>query len=164
LTECKTCNGISLFSDWEASGNPGDLQKASLLYPAPRELGEAIPKEIRKSYEEAKKVEKISPNAFAVLLRRSLELLCRDQKAKGKNLKEQIADLSKMGLIPNTIVEMAETLRFIGNIGAHEIEVDIDQGETSAIDDFLVAMLEYVYVAPNKITKLKDSISKKSKK
>jgi hypothetical protein len=79
-------------------------------------------------------------------------------------LKEQIGNLSEMGLIPNTIVEMAETLRFIGNIGAHEIEVDIDQAETSAIDDFFVAMLEYVYVAPNKITKLKDSISKKSKK
>jgi len=59
---------------------------------------------------------------------------------------------------------MAETLRFIGNIGAHEIEVDIDQTETRAIDDFLVAMLEYVYVAPNKIKNLKDSISKKSKK
>ncbi|MDO8886181.1 DUF4145 domain-containing protein [Candidatus Oleimmundimicrobium sp.] len=164
LTECKTCNGISLFSDWEGSGNTGDLRNASQLYPSSRELGKAIPEEIRKSYEEAKKVEKLSPNAFVVLLRRSLELLCRDQKAKGRNLKEQIADLSKMGLIPNTIVEMAETLRFIGNIGAHEIEVDIDQAEISAIDDFLVAMLEYVYVAPNKITKLKDSISKKSRK
>src|SRR4030043_1210772 len=75
LTECKTCNGICLFSDWEASDNPGDLQKATLLYPTPRALGEAIPKEIRKSYEEARKVEKISPNAFAVLIRRSLELL-----------------------------------------------------------------------------------------
>ena len=50
LTECKTCNGICLFSDWEASDNPGDLQKASLLYPAPRALGEAIPKEIREKF------------------------------------------------------------------------------------------------------------------
>ena len=164
LTECKTCNGISLFSDWEASDNPGDLQKASQLYPPPRELGEAIPKEIRKSYEEARKVEKISANAFAVLIRRSLELLCRDQKAKGNNLKEQIADLSERGIIPNKLVEMAETLRFIGNIGAHEIEVDIDQTETRAIDDFLVAMLEYVYVAPNKIKNFKDTIAKKSNK
>jgi hypothetical protein len=164
LTECKTCNGICLYSDWEASDNPGDLQKASLLYPAPRALGEAIPKEIRKSYEEARKVEKISPNAFAVLIRRSLELLCKDQKAKGNNLKEQIADLSAKGIIPTTLVEMAETLRFIGNIGAHKIEVDIDLEETSAIDDFLVAMLEYVYVAPNKIKKLRESISKKSEK
>jgi hypothetical protein len=163
LTECKTCNGICLFSDWEASDNPGDLQKATLLYPAPRALGEAIPKEIRKSYEEARKVEKISPNAFAVLIRRSLELLCKDQKAKGNNLKEQIADLSERGIIPKPLVAMAETLRFIGNIGAHKIEVNIDLEETSAIDDFLVAMLEYVYVAPDKIKKLRDSISMKSK-
>lgn len=161
LTECKTCKGISLYGDWEASDDPGNLREAKLLYPAPRKLGEAIPKEIRKSYEEAKKIEKISPNAFAVLIRRSLELLCRDQKAKGNNLKEQIADLSERGLIPNTLVEMAETLRFMGNIGAHKIESNIDQTEISAIDDFLIAMLEYVYVAPHKIKKFKDSISKK---
>jgi len=139
------------------------FKKATLLYPAPRALGEAIPKEIRKSYEEARKVEKISPNAFAVLIRRSLELLCKDQKAKGNNLKEQIADLSERGIIPKPLVAMAETLRFIGNIGAHKIEVNIDLEETSAIDDFLVAMLEYVYVAPDKIKKLRDSISMKSK-
>lgn len=164
LTECKTCKDICLFTDWEASENPGDLAEATLLYPLKHKLGETIPSEISKSYEEAKKVEKISPNAFAVLIRRSLELLCRDQKAKGNNLKEQIADLSAKGIIPNTLVEMADTLRFIGNIGAHEIEFDFDKSEIHAIDDFLVAMLEFVYVAPNKIKNLRDSISKKSKK
>jgi len=163
LTECKTCKSICLFTDWEASDNPGNLTEATLLYPSKRKLGEAIPHEINKSYEEAKKVENISPNAFAVLIRRSLELLCRDQKAKGNNLKEQIADLSSRGVIPNTLVEMADTLRFMGNIGAHEIEFDFDKSEIHAIDDFLVAMLEFVYVAPNKIKNLRDSISKKSK-
>jgi hypothetical protein len=164
LTECKTCKGICLFTDWAASTNPGNLAEATLLYPSKRKLWETIPSEINKSYEEAKKVEKISPNAFAVLIRRSLELLCRDQKAKGSNLKEQIADLSFKGIIPNTLVEMADTLRFMGNIGAHEIEFDFDESEIQAIDDFLVAMLEFVYVAPNKIKNLRDSISKKSNK
>ena len=164
LTACKTCNEICLFSDWELSDNPGNLNEAVPFYPYKRKLAEAVPKEIRKSYEEAKKVEKISPNAFAVLTRRSLELLCKDQKAKGNNLKEQISDLSAKGNIPSTLIEMADTLRFLGNIGAHEIEFDFEKSETQAMDDFLVAMLEYVYVAPNKIRNLLDSISKKSKK
>jgi hypothetical protein len=59
---------------------------------------------------------------------------------------------------------MADTLRFIGNISAHEMKISLEKLETKAMDDFLLAVLEYVYVAPNKIRKFKDSITKMMKK
>jgi hypothetical protein len=146
------------------SDNPGELKTANLLYPHERKLDSAIPEIIKKSFEEAKRVERISPNAFAVLVRRSLELLCKDQNAKGTNLKNQISDLCSRGVIPETLMEMANTLRFLGNLGAHEIDFDFERQETQAMQDFLVAMLEYVYVAPGRIKSLQESIEKKTKK
>jgi hypothetical protein len=164
LARCTTCKNISLFSDWDFDEAPGDLKRAALLYPSKKRLDNVVPKAIKDSFEEAKKVERVSPNAFAVLTRRSLELLCKDQKAKGGNLKEKIHDLSLRGIIPATLTEMAEALRFLGNLGAHDIEFDFEREETQAMEDFLVAMLEYVYVAPDRIKKLTDSVSKKTKK
>jgi hypothetical protein len=61
-------------------------------------------------------------------------------------------------------MEMANTLRFLGNLGAHEIDFDFERQETQAMQDFLVAMLEYVYVAPGRIKSLQESIEKKTKK
>lgn len=164
LSRCATCKNISLFSDWELSTKPGSLKEATLLYPSKRKIDDIVPKAIKDSFEEAKKVEKISPNAFAILIRRSLELLCKDQKAKGGNLKEKINDISLKGIIPATLTEMAEALRFLGNLGAHDIEFNFEREETQAMEDFLVAMLEYVYVAPDRIRKLTESVNKKTTK
>jgi hypothetical protein len=164
LTCCGTCKGVSIYTDWEMSDKAGELKSANLLYPHEPKLDQTIPEIVKKSFEEARRVERISPNAFAVLIRRSLELLCKDQNAKGTNLKDQISDLSNRGVIPQTLMKMANTLRFVGNLGAHEIDFDFERQETQAMEDFLLAMLEYVYVAPSRIKSLEVSISKKTKK
>lgn len=93
LAQCKACEDMSLYTDWEASDNAGNLTEAPLLYPKQKEISTDVPLSIGKNYDEAKKIKKISPIAFAVLIRKCLEYVCRDKNANGHFLKEQIEDL-----------------------------------------------------------------------
>jgi hypothetical protein len=162
LTRCKTCNGISLYYDDELDEHPGYINEAYLCYPSIIRPSEEIPAVIRKTFNEALKVERISFDAFAILIRRALELLCKDKQASGRNLKEQIEDLARKNIIPITLSEMGHTLRTLGNLGAHGTDYTLDITEIRSMRDFMFAMLEYVYVAPAKLNKLKESIKKKT--
>jgi hypothetical protein len=91
-------------------------------------------------------------------------LLCKDKSAVGNNLKDQIDDLAAKNIIPLTLSQMGHTLRTLGNIGAHASEYKLDITEVRAMRDFIVAMLEYVYVAPAKLENLRGSIKTKGNK
>lgn len=160
LTRCSSCLEVSLFGDWEESDDLGSLKSAILMYPKITKIHSAVPAPIVKDYNEAKKVIKKSPHAFAVLVRRAMENVCIHQDAKGKDLKEKIDDLAKREIIPKSLARMANAIRYIGNIGAHVNEHDIDQEEALILDDFMRAILEYVYVAPAKLDTLAKKISK----
>lgn len=160
LMKCKTCYGVSLYYDNEFDEDRGNITEAFLCYPLIKNATEEVPSSIRQTYNEALKVEKISYTAFALLIRKALELLCKDQKATGRNLKAQLENLAQRGIIPENLSQMADALRLLGNLSAHD-SYELEYSEVRAMKDFMSAMLEYVYVAPAKIKKLKDSISMK---
>jgi hypothetical protein len=161
LTKCTTCREISLFVNTEYDDDRGDLKEAILCYPHENKVAKEIPEIIAKNYAEAKKVMKISRPAFAIMIRRGLEFMCQDQQAKGKTLKAKLDNLVSSGIIPSILAEMGDTLRSLGNIGAHAADYKTDREEVEAMNDFFISMIEYVYVAPFKLSKLKESIKKK---
>lgn len=161
LVQCRTCQKASLFLSWEFEENPENLEKATLLYPYEKQLGDGTPDIIKKNYIEAKKIKKISPVAFAVLIRRVLEYMCIDKGIHGNNLKEKLDSLVEQKVIPDTLAVMANALRFLGNIGAHPSDLNIDFNEAEIIDDFFTTIMEYVYIAPEKIKKLREKIKQK---
>ena len=160
LVQCKTCNGISLYISSEDAEDPYDLEDAYCLYPKTKAIPSNIPDVIRRSYSEAKKVEKISPAAFVVLIRKSLECLCEDKKAEGNNLKNKLNYLAKKGIIPETLLKMVHGVRLLGNIGAHPSDYDITEEEVGIIGDFFAAVIEYVYIAPEKIKNLEEKLKR----
>lgn len=119
LTRCKTCFCISLFWDSEVDEHQGRLEEATICYPKQKYFGDEVPESIIKTYEEAKRIKHISPTSFAVMIRRGLEFLCLDKRATGRTLNKQLENLSKTGVIPQTLFEMVDTIRFLGNQGAH---------------------------------------------
>jgi hypothetical protein len=137
LTRCKTCSGISLYYDDECDERPGYIKEAYLCYPLIIRPSEDIPSDIKQSFADAVKVEKVSLNASAILIRRTLELLCKDKNAIGNNLKDQIDDLAAKNIIPLTLSQMGHTLRTLGNIGAHASEYKLDITEVRAMRDFI---------------------------
>lgn len=160
LTECITCSEVCLLCTWETDEEPQNVSKARLLYPSARKLSKEVPEEIRRTYGEAKKVINISPDGFAVLMRKALEYLCQDQGIKEYSLNTMLKELADKGVIPGHFARMTEAIRFIGNIGAHAGAPHINKQEAELIDDFFVAIIEYVYVAPAKIKALEERLKK----
>jgi hypothetical protein len=111
-----------------------------------------VPTKIATSYAEAYRVRSISPNAFAVLIRRTLEILCNERGVTTGSLANRLKTLSGKGELPPTLSQSTDLLRLIGNIGAHGSESSVHPLHVPAIDDFFMAIVEYLYVAPKKIT------------
>lgn len=117
-----------------------------------------VPKRIQRIYEEIWPLRHIAPNAFAGQIRRALEFICHDQKAQGRTLFEQLKDLSSRGVFPGYFSEITELMRLIGNLGAHAAEQEVDFWDAELLDDFFRAVVEYVYIAPSRIERLKERI------
>jgi len=79
-----------------------------------------IPPAIAASLEEAIKCHSSQCyKAAALMVRRVLEELCEDRGATGNNLKERIAALSTIVVIPQALLQAADHLRLLGNDAAH---------------------------------------------
>lgn len=147
---CETCNHILLYDNVGDQLKGDHFNYGDLIYPK-HGLDNSVPKAIREIYEEAARIKEVAPNAFAVQIRRALEALCSDRKAKGQTLALQLKDLAIKNEIPPILAEVTDTLRLIGNIGAHGISESVHQLQAYRLDDFFRVIVEYVYVAPSKL-------------
>jgi hypothetical protein len=110
---CSTCRDLSLYYLDEGDEFP------RLLYPTTHLFDPCVPVSIRKNYREAKLVQDRSPNAFVVMIRRSLEALCDDRGVAQGTLRERFKSLADKQIIPPVLAEMGAALRLLGNVGAH---------------------------------------------
>lgn len=163
---CETCGGILIYED-EGCQLMEDkyFYQSELRWP---ELGmrtDAVPKSIMKYYEEALLVKERSPDSFAVLIRRALEAICKDRGTnETSSLNNRLKELADRGEFPPTIISLADNLRFIGNIGAHDSGSNVKPGYVRLINDFFKVIVEYVYIAPKKLEDFKKTIKKFKKK
>jgi hypothetical protein len=148
---CETCNEILLYHSFIDIVEDKDFHRTELIWPDPGVLHQSVPKTIAECYSEAARIKNLTPNAFAVQIRRALEALCDDRGAKKGNLQSRLQDLASRGEIPPVLAEITDVLRLLGNIGAHAADQNIKPGHVPAIDNFFRAIIEYVYVAPSKL-------------
>lgn len=166
LYKCPTCQGVSIFGDFasypqhETFSSKRIYPRGSHLLPKTHKLAspDCVPAQVGKLYEEIAPLRHISPNAFAVQVRRALELICRDRKAKGKSLFQQLQNLVAQGTFPGYFAEITDLMRRTGNLGAHAGDEDLDVWDVELLDDFFRSVVEYVYVAPSKIERLKQRL------
>lgn len=57
--------------------------------------------------------------AAAIMVRETLEELCRERGAQGKDLKERIRDLGSKIVLPRELLDGLDDLRLLGNDAAH---------------------------------------------
>lgn len=158
FTRCDNCSKHSLFYCMD-----DDPQESNCLWPNEKRISQAVPKDIRLAYEEALKVKKISKTAFVILIRRALEVLCKEEKVYGDNLAGKIKKLGDSGFIPQKLIDVADLIRLVGNDGAHSAESETTDYEINLIDEFYLAIIEYLYVAPEKVKSLKEKLLKGNK-
>lgn len=167
LFECKTCNQVSLknvFSEeMDADQTEIPFDTIRFLYPPLKTFSDEIPKGLSLIIKESNKVKKLSTLAYVILIRKALEELCKDRGVKTKTLKEKLHKLVLNEKLPNIFGEAADKLRLLGNIGAHETNIDINKNEAELIEEFLISLIEYIYVVPSKLKKLDDALKKQKK-
>jgi hypothetical protein len=65
--------------------------------------------------------------AAAIMVRKTLEEMCRERGAKGKDLKERIRDLGTKIVLPSELLNGLDDLRLLGNDAAHIESREYDQ-------------------------------------
>lgn len=109
-----------------------------------------IPAAIRMDYEEAHAIMKISPRAAATLCRRCLQGMIRDfWNISAHNLYDEISALQQY--IPHAQWQVIDSLRRIGNIGAHmeqdvNLIIDIDHDTAGKLVKLIEHLLKEWYV------------------
>jgi hypothetical protein len=114
--------------DFDASNLPPAVLKA---------LEEAIQSHANECY-----------TASAIMIRKTLEEMCKDRDAKGANLKERIEDLGTKIVLPKELLDGLDDLRLLGNDAAHveaTVYDDIGQEEVEVGIDFTKEVLKAVY-------------------
>jgi hypothetical protein len=94
-------------------------------------------------------VRSVDANAYAVLMGRLLDMICKDRNAQGDTLDEKLKDLSSKGEIPEKLVGVVVGIRKLRNIGAHADLGELTSADIPILDDLSKAILEYVYSAPH---------------
>ena len=157
LAICETCKGPLLYYEGYGPATEKDYKKSYLIWPKQKILPGKIPRRIREYYEVAIRIKRISPSSFAGQIRKCLEALCDARKIKQGNLVNRLEELANNGEIPKHFTEMADILRFFGNIGVHSTETNIRSLPVDTIDEFFTAIIEYVYGFPSRIEEIKQS-------
>jgi hypothetical protein len=98
-----------------------------------------IPATVREPFDEAIKCHASECFvASAIMVRKTLEMLCMEHEAEGNNLKERIEALGQRIVLPKALLDGLDELRLLGNDAAHvesrmydeigkeEVEVAID--------------------------------------
>jgi hypothetical protein len=80
--------------------------------------------------------------------------------APGRALADKLTYLANAGRIPEPLAEMAQQLRQLRNLGAHDAEDEITEEDVPFILDFLEAILEHLYVAPAKVAAVQARLKK----
>ena len=147
ITKCPVCREVNIYRDsWH------DMQEYQepydLLYPSQKEFPVGIPGNILSTLKSAEKIKGIDVNAYAILLRRMLELVCIDRSAKGDTLAKMLKDLSDRGEIPGKLVTIAKGIKDLGNVGAHPLAGELCPEEIPILRALSLALLEYIYSAP----------------
>ena len=96
--------------------------------------------------------------ASAIMLRRTLEELCRDKAVKGDNLKQRILALQSVVVLPQALLEALDDLRLLGNDAAHVEAKTFDEIGAEELDvaiELTKEILKSVYQLDDLLSRLR---------
>ena len=118
----------------------------------------SIPEAVLHSFEEALTCHANTAYvAAAIMVRRTLEDLCADQKAKGKDLKERIKVLGSKVVLPTGLLAGLDSLRLLGNDAAHveaNVYEKVGKEEVELAIDVTKEVLKAVYQLDSLVARL----------
>lgn len=86
--------------------------------------------------------------AAAIMVRKTLEELCRERGAQGKDLKDRIREMGSKVVLPKELLDGLDDLRLLGNDAAHIESLEYDKVGREEVDvgiEFTKEVLKAVY-------------------
>jgi hypothetical protein len=105
--------------------------------------------------------------ASAIMIRRTLEEICDDRNAKGKNLKQRISSLGQNVILPPALLSGLDNLRLLGNDAAHieaKTFAEVGQVEIELAIEVTKEVLKSVYQMDSIVKRLEQLKSKNNSK
>jgi hypothetical protein len=174
LLLCPSCNSVNAIKTSYDSENtiPVDEDEeeyygvvVEYLFPSIKSGNfKNLPSLVEKSYAIAIKLKRLEPIASVIFSRKSLEAICVDQKATGRDLKDRIDNLAQKGAIPTLLQNAAHSVRLLGNEGAHELDAEVSVDDAETLLALCDAIIGYVYEAPQLIHRIEERLAKSKEK
>lgn len=119
------------------------------------DIKEKLPSSIEKMYRETVQCFNAGANTLAGGgLRATVEAICLDQKAKGKDLNQRINALVATGVLAKVQADSLHEERYIGNMALHEMKTPDDQDILDGLA-IVEGLIKTVYVLPVHADRLK---------
>lgn len=167
LAVCENCNDVVYVKFYEVDFDPDwwfDYE-----YHHPQYMFEftvlTVPESIVESFSEAHKCLQAGAYlASVVMCRRTIEALLNDKGIKNySTLAKGIEKLSGYGVLHESMINVADVIRLIGNTGAHFTNKRIKKKEQAQeAYELTKGLIETIYFLPDKVKAIKEKISKKS--
>jgi len=157
MFSCPVCGKVTFLEQyWDSllsdqNDNYSSKPQEEILYPANKIHVDYVPPNVKDRYETALKTKNIDSAICLIALRKTLEIICEEKKAKGQSLWTKITDLSKKGILPPELKNASTITKNYGNIGAHGENIYISPFELDLNINFVQYIIDYLYILPAKL-------------
>lgn len=175
VLKCPSCRNYNIINAyWDSSYGKvteskkyedvycGDNVYETVLYPVVSELSNGangiVPNDILKTFKKSLELKSVDSESCLVKLRKTLELICNDKNAVGHNLNDKLKKLFELGILPSTLKSASNITRKLGNMGAHESDIEISTTELSSTIKLVEYIIQYIYILPKEIEILEKKI------
>ena len=159
FASCPNCGGPILVERYNFGfDGVNDLSSPHRLYPPQQKaLSTQIPETIRDAFREAQRCFDASCfTAAAIMCRRVIEEVIRQQGVSSKNLVGGLRELRSNDQIDARLFEWADLLRSIGNEAAHGVGEKIGPQDAEDVLHFTEALADYIYVLKTRFENLQN--------
>ena len=164
LLKCPVCRKISLIQKYTDESMYNLITHIedyyiSNIYPLNSYKMDNVPSNIASAFEAALKIRNINTDLCLAGLRKVLELICKDNKAVGRTLEKKIDDMINKNVFPKEMEVAYWIIRQVGNKAVHDKVIELTKYDINEIVTLLYAIINYLYIIPNKMIKLKDKLN-----
>lgn len=164
MLQCPACKKVSLYTEYQSFDTPTETEYA---YPTNtfqsflsknRHNSHYVPKHILKAFRSVLKVRYIDSQLCLISMRKTLELICKEQGAAGRSLEQLVESLVINQEWPEGYKDICWIIRNYGNIAAHENSNTsiLHISYLNELIDYLYKVIEYLYILPIRISRMKE--------
>jgi len=147
LVKCDRCGQAMVFVQEDYGFDQGWDEMLRVWPGAVRQLSSAVPSALRAEHDESRACFQAKAyTAAVVMVRRTLEGVCAEHGVKERTLAKALQSMHDKDLLDRRLLEWAEELRALGNVGAHYTSDRVTREDAQDALAFTEALLDYLYV------------------